>query len=335
MKKTSSILFIALFLLAGSRANGQVHNSTLHSDSCQCNCGSLYGWGYILSGEGSSGEPAGYDTLRLFLQDCPFYSDSGDLINSSNSWRAFTFIHSSIDAWIKGGVGRYADFLSLLKQVLYSNPDTNWYCNDVDDMLDACPSGRAGEAILEYILQTDKCPGFTSYFQKQLLGLQKNLHQEWIDSLGYAFQVKEDSLGMDGSSMWPDSIGSDTLAHPFDTTTPTLEDFGLQLLRGQQYASVQQSSPITSQALLSAHLLENPMKDEIDISYEMDRTALVTMELRDVLGRAVPIANAKYQLEQPGSHTASIPAPNLPPGIYYLRVTTDVGDAITLKLVKE
>ncbi len=100
-------------------------------------------------------------------------------------------------------------------------------------------------------------------------------------------------------------------------------------------SGVEQSSPITSQALLSAQLLENPMKDEIDISYEMGRTALVTMELRDVLGRAVPIANAKYQLEQPGSHTASIPAPNLPPGVYYLRVTTDVGDAITLKLVKQ
>ncbi len=90
-----------------------------------------------------------------------------------------------------------------------------------------------------------------------------------------------------------------------------------------------------SQALLSAQLLENPMQDEIDISYEMGRTALVTMELRDVLGRSVPIANAKYQLEQPGDHNATIPAPNLPAGIYYLRVTTDVGDAITLKIVKE
>ena len=46
-------------------------------------------------------------------------------------------------------------------------------------------------------------------------------------------------------------------------------------------------------------------------------------------------AYAKYQLEQSGDHTATISAPNLPQGTYYLRITTDVGDAITLKIVKE
>ena len=75
--------------------------------------------------------------------------------------------------------------------------------------------------------------------------------------------------------------------------------------------------------------------NEIDVSYQMGREALVTMELRDVLGRTVPIANAKYQLEQLGSHNATIPVPNLPAGTYYLRITTDAGDAITLKVVKE
>jgi Secretion system C-terminal sorting domain len=101
---------------------------------------------------------------------------------------------------------------------------------------------------------------------------------------------------------------------------------------------VQQNAPsaIGSQALLSAQLIENPIdNEEINISYQMGRTALVTMELRDVLGRMVPLSYAKYQLEQPGDHTATISAPNLPPGTYYLRITTDVGDAITLKVVKE
>ncbi len=307
--------------------------SILQNDSTPPDCGTLYGWGYILSSEPSA-EPQGYDTNRLFLESCPFYGDSTEN-NPNNSWRAFTFIHSSVDAWTQGGEGRYADFLSLLKQVLYYNPDTNWYCNDVDDMLDGAPSSRAGVAILEYILQTNKCPGLTSYFQMQLAGIQQNLHQEWLDSLQTAFATKEDSLGMDGFSMWPDSIGMDTLSHPFDTTSPNLWQFNLQLLLGPQYAGVSAPSPITSEALLSAQLLENPMQDEIDVSYEMGRTALVTMELRDVLGRSVPIANAKYQLEQPGDHTATIPAPNLPPGTYYLRITTDVGDAITLKIVKE
>ncbi len=67
----------------------------------------------------------------------------------------------------------------------------------------------------------------------------------------------------------------------------------------------------------------------------MGREALVTMELRDILGRSIPISYAKYQLTQAGEHEASIPEPNLPPGTYYLRISTDDGDVITLKIVKE
>ncbi len=309
--------------------------SILNVDSTPPDCGSLYGWGYILSGEGPSVEPRGYDTLRMFLQQCPFYGDSTEN-NPDNSWNAFDFIRGAISSWPAGGAGRWSDFFSLLKQVLYYNPDTNWYCNDVNDMLIAPQSNGELDGICLYILQSGKCAGWDATFQAVLNEDRQNRHKLWLDSLGYAFLVKEDSLGMDGPSMWPDSIGADTLAHPFtDTTVPTLFQDSLEILLGPQYAGVQASTPITSQALLSAQLLENPMKDEIDISYEMGRTALVTMELRDVLGRSVPIANAKYQLEQPGNHTATLPAPNLPAGIYYLRVTTDVGDAITLKIVKE
>ncbi len=299
-------------------------------------CGTLFGLGYILAGEGSGAEPGGYDTLRMFLEDCPFYGDSTEN-NPNNSWGAFDFIRGAVTAWTTGGAGRWPDFFSYLKQVLYYNPDSNWYCNDVNDMLIAPNNNGELERICMYILQSGKCPGWTSTFQSALNEDIQNRHTLWLDSLGYAFMVKEDSLGMDGSSMWPDSIGADTLAHPFtDTVVPTLFQDSLQILLGPQYASsVGASTPITSQALLSAQLLENPMQDEIDVSYEMGRTALVTMELRDVLGRAVPIANAKYQLEQPGDHTATLPAPNLPQGTYYLRITTDVGDAITLKIVKQ
>ena len=91
-----------------------------------------------------------------------------------------------------------------------------------------------------------------------------------------------------------------------------------------------------SSDLLSAQLMENPTEtNEIGVSYTMGRTALVTMQLLDVLGKSVPISNGKYNLQQPGTHEATLPVPNLPAGIYYLRVSTDVGDAITLKLVKE
>ncbi len=315
MKKIPSILIIAIFLLAGSRASGQM------VDSCKCDCGALFSSGYIYQSEGA--EPQGYDTLKAFMEQCPLYP---------NSPEGFNMLNGAIYQWSAGGAGRWPDFLSWLKKVLYYNPDTAWYCGDVLDMLNAVQSIQASESICRYILQSGKCPVLASDFQTTLNALIQNRHKLWLDSLQYSF----DSTYGGSDYYWADSIGEDTLAHPFtDTVVPTLFQDSLQILLGPQYAGVSAPSPITSEALLSAQLLENPMKDEIDISYEMGRTALVTMELRDVLGRSVPIANAKYQLEQPGDHNTTIPAPNLPPGTYYLRITTDAGDAITLKIVKE
>ena len=154
-------------------------------------------------------------------------------------------------------------------------------------------------------------------------------HMSWLDSVYHLWPL--------AAPYWNDSVKADTTAHPFkDTAVPTLQQDSLEILLGPQYAGVQSPSPITSQALLSAQLIENPVvTDEIDISYQMGRTALVTMELRDILGRSVPLSYAKYQLESPGPHEATIPAPSLPSGTYYLRLTTDAGDAITLKVVKE
>jgi len=366
MKKTSSILLIALFLLASNRANGQGSNITnnywgggapstygvsisgghlssaptnpgfscssgllskkksfvpqsyFHIDSTLSPCGLLGTEEYAL--ESNRIQPEGYDTARVFLEHCPFYPEA---------WRAFSDINGDESEWTAGGPGRWPDFLSFLKQVLYLNPDTNWYCNDVDDMLSAVQNNApAAMSICKYILESGKCPALAAGFATTYNAAASSRHWHWLDSILKTFKP--------GDMYLNDSINIDTLAHPFtDTVVPTLFQDSLEILMGPQFAGVQSSSPITSQALLTAQLLENPVKDEIHISYQMGRTALVTMELRDVLGRSVPIGNVKYQLELPGSHQATLPAPNLPPGTYYLRITTDAGDAITLKVAKE
>jgi hypothetical protein len=319
MKKTSSILLVALFLLVGHRASAQSNDTT-----GQAACGSLWSNGIALSDYGEFQNS--YDTLRLFIQSCPL---------TPNGWRAFSDVNGAVAGWTAGGVGRWPDFLAWLKQVLYLNPDTLWYCADAQDMMTALQNDEgAQQSVAKYILESNKCPAFTSAWNTYYSSSSHWRHQFWLDSIVGKYDTVQ-PYGM--YQWWLDSVvNKDTLANPYDSTIPSLQQVNLQILLGPQYASaVGASSPITSQALLSAQLLENPMKDEIDVSYEMGRTALVTMELRDVLGRSVPIANAKYQLQQPGDHTATLPAPNLPQGTYYLRITTDVGDAITLKIVKE
>ena len=308
---------------------GVIPQSLLQIDSSSdsSECYALFGRGYLL--ESNNIEPDAYDTLRLFMEQCSQWTDG---INSGSD--GFRYINGAVSGWSSGGSGRWNDFLTWLKQVLYLNPDTTWYCQDVYDMITALQNNQSAKmSAIGYVIQSGKCPGFDTVLYNTA---SRARHTAWVDSIKIKYGYVDVPPTNAGYINMLDSINADTLAHPYDTTVPTLFQDSLQILLGPQYASsVGASSPITSQALLSAQLLENPMQDEIDISYQMGRTALVTMRLSDVLGRTVPIANAKYQLEQPGDHKATIPAPNLPAGTYYLRITTDVGDAITLKVVKE
>jgi hypothetical protein len=265
-----------------------------------------------------------YDTFKLYITNCYQQADSSVPFSSINAAASGASTHWP-EIW--------SDYLAFLKQVLYLNSDTPWYCEDVTSMMTALQVDEPAKlSALQYILQSGRCPELASALQRYYQGASNGRHQNWLDSV----IGKYDTVQPYGIySWWLDSmVNKDTLAHPYDSAIPSLQQVGLEILLGPQ-AGVQPSSPITSQALLSAQLLENPMKDEIAISYQMGRTALLTTELRDVLGRSVPIANAKYQLEQPGSHQAAIPAPNLPQGTYYLRITTNAGDAITLKVAKE
>src|SRR5581483_4234903 len=222
-----------------------------------------------------------------------------------------------------------------LKKVLYLNPDSFWYCGDALDMITAEQQNENAQlAELRYILDNHKCSGFADW-QTIWHGDSTARYQHWLDSLKSLYGSFYGPDYQDWSDSTKKAFTADTSAHPFDTTIPSLFDVDLQILMGSQYASAPEPAAIGSQALVGAKLLENPMTDEIAVSFEMGRTALVTFELRDVLGRAIPLTYAKYHLEQPGPHEALFAAPGRPPGTYYLRVTTDIGETLTLKVVKE
>ncbi|HEY3873907.1 MAG TPA: T9SS type A sorting domain-containing protein [Candidatus Kapabacteria bacterium] len=307
------------------KKQGQDQIQEINSDTTgQYACGHRWSQGIALENDASF--EAAYDTLRLFMEICPQYPDS---------WDGFSDVGGAVSGWSAGGDGRWSDYLYWLKQVLYFNLDTLWYCADVEEMLSALQDNQvAKQAAMKYVLESGKCPIWTSAFQESYNAASHWRHTRWLDSI----IVKYDTMTPLGEyQWWVDSlVNQDTLAHPYDSTIPPLSQFDLQLLMGPQNADGVPPSRITSQALLSAQLMENPTEtNEIGVSYQMGRTALVTMQLYDLLGKAVPITNAKYQLQQPGTHEATIPVPNLPPGTYYLRLSTDAGDAITLKVIKQ
>ncbi|HEX5315100.1 MAG TPA: T9SS type A sorting domain-containing protein [Candidatus Kapabacteria bacterium] len=322
MKTLFFLLLLAGTVPTSSFAQPLALLNTLDTDS-QSECYALYASGY---GNRINGNwEASYDTLRLFWEHC---------YQEPNSWEAFIDVNGAISQWGGGGAGRWPDYLTWLKSVLYLNSDTSWYCDDVDDMITAVQNNEAPKmAIAQYVVENNRCPNLRVAFEEYYNAASHWRHEFWLDSI----VTKYDTVQYNGVySWWVDSmVNKDTMANPYDSTIPTLWQDSLEILLGSQNAVAGASSPISSQALLDARLLENPMQDEIDVSFEMGSSALVTMELRDILGRSIPLTYAKYQLESPGTHEARIPAPNLPPGTYYLRITTDTGDVITLKVVKQ
>ncbi len=333
MKFKASAVLIVFGLLTCHRACGQEQNGVdltklmsqhrvLILNDTESHCDSLY----FAADDDIDDQPQnwqnGYDTVQLFLEQCPFYPNAAQM---------FVLESEAAQALVGENKLTWDQQLAWLKSVLYLNPDTGWYCEDVGDILQAVQNdSNEVSSVLQYIYNSGKCP----ILNGEWLSREASVHTHWLDSIYKKYGYPP--YGNNPTAA--DSINADTLAHPFvDTTTfPPVTQIGLSILLGPQYGVVGPSAPVNSQALLSAQLIENPVRDnEIDVSYQMGHIALVTMQLSDVLGRAVPIANAKYQLEQPGSHNVTIPAPNLPAGTYYLRITTDVGDAITLKVVKE
>ncbi len=293
-------------------------------------CGYLFSQGYLLESAGD-GKQA-YDTLRLLIEECPAWLDSATHIGE-----AFSFVNGAISEWSKGGIGRWPDYLEFLKKVLYNDLDTMWYCSDVEDMFSAAQQDVSMQlSIARYILDNNKCLAFRDDFIRFYNSDSKGKRQAWLDSLTLIYQIgQQGNRYQDWDTTVQKAYTQDTTLHPYDSTYGTIDDHGLGILRGPQHGNVLSGGTISAEALLAVRVEENPFENELDVSYDMGRTAMVSIELHDLLGKSIPIQNAKYLLSQPGTHEAKIPLEHLPPGTYYLRLLTDTGDVRTVKVIKK
>ncbi len=260
-------------------------------------CDSLFdiGYGY----EQESLWQQSYDTLQLFMEQCPYYvgTNYNDGVTGVDAFRYIDADATQIGKLI------YPNFLTWLKSVLYLNPDitSGWYCQDVTDMVTALQGNTpALLAMMCYVTTSGKCPSVAyPEFDSTCNQAATLLHHYWLDSLYNVYGNPFNNIGA------ADSIKADTLAHPYNDAIPTLQQVGLQILLGPQYADVGTPAAATAQALISAQLIENPTtQDEIGVSFQMGRSALVTMQLRDVLGRLIPILERAIFIAKP-RHTRS------------------------------
>jgi hypothetical protein len=209
---------------------------------------------------------------------------------------------------------RYIEYREFLKKVLYYSLDTLYYCSDVKAILGTMvwfdstrrTDFNGGIAIREYILSSGKCPFLDSTFAAQVINLKKARHQVWKDTV------------------------TNPLLTPEDTTIPTLEDLSLGILRGKPVSV----SPATSERYLGELIAtRNPFTDILELKYRLDKSAMVRVDVYDLLGRAVYSEGQGYKAE--GVHVLSLQSKAWASGSYYVRLSSPSGEVKTVKVVKE
>jgi hypothetical protein len=119
--------------------------------------------------------------------------------------------------------------------------------------------------------------------------------------------------------------------HGFDPNhLPSLDSMGLGFLLNE--SAVTRTGKSSGQYLSTFTGSPNPFKQELTLTFELNRLAYVTVEVFDVLGRKVWGGEHGRSLGA-GSHTVRIDGSSLPIGTLYAHISTGFGEVNTLKLV--
>lgn len=198
-----------------------------------------------------------------------------------------------------------------------------YYCNDavaaagVMDALDIHDSayhanpiyGAAGSAALEkYLIASGKCPFYAGQLELDLQNLYQSWHRYWKDTV------------------------KDSMLTPWDTTVPTLQQIGFEILLGPQYGAVH--AGIYPKSVLGAiGVSPNPFVGQTEINYTLNVPATLTVEVYDLLGHKVA-APVPSVFTRNGDYSIMFAA-QFPPGTYYIRFSVPEGEVRTIRITKE
>jgi hypothetical protein len=258
------------------------------------------------------------DTLEYYVEHCYSYAglryDVFGIIGSAIRQEYPQVSSYANDSAMEG-------FRQWLFKVLYLNSDTEsdgtipYYCNDAMTAIGTLnPSdtfnlkGVASEAALEkYLIASGKCPFYVSQLEQNL----RNLYQGW-------------------HIFWKDTV-TDSLLTPWDTTLPTLQQIGFEILLGPK-SSVMNFSALPSTVLGAISATPNPFDAEVEIRYTLNVPATLTVEVFDLLGNKVATL-------VPGTMTQNgdgmLKLAGLSPGSYYVRFSVPEGEVRTIKVIRQ
>ncbi len=258
------------------------------------------GVSYIEDGTNNAVIDTGDSILMEYIETC---------YDTDQAYLAFIYLNGHGDS------AGYATFREWLKSVLWLGPMyPGWYCYCAQDIylsyegFDAGGDLNASIAVIEYLDSSGRCN-----YAGDSISLVAQRHRYWLDTVRQLHH-------------------NDTIDFPEDTTIPTIDELGLQILRGPP-AGVQDVPPSPT-GISSLTASENPFKKETTISFETGEYAYISFQVFDVLGRVVQ-GDYKGAVQPPGAYSFTVDGANLASGTYYARITTPIGVTRTLKLVKE
>jgi len=248
-----------------------------------------------------------YDTLKAFIEHCAYINGMG-----ATGFPQLTGAVSQIPE----GTAKWLEYREWLKSVLWLNPnDPGYYC-------------AASYAILSTFNYFDPKRG---YDKNGALAVAKFLIDnnkcgpEDIEDL----KARYDYTRKEQYKLWLDTTKNKELT-PFDSTLPTLEELGLEVLRGPQ-STVRYSAGKASTVFGDLTASNNPFSRETVVNLDLNQVAYVRFEIFDELGRVVQ-GDGTGKVLPVGKHQFRIAADDLAKGIYYARVSTLNGEVKTLKL---
>lgn len=243
-----------------------------------------------------------YDTARSYIEHCA---------GLSYSYSAFEFI-GDYNSQRDTSRFRFDEYREWLKNVLYLNTDSSYYCADVFQILETFgwfndvrgKDIKGALAVDSFLVKSGKCPASSKYIDSiNIPAGWREIYNEWLDTL------QNPSLT------------------PFDSTLPTLEDLDLGILRGQNGAHL---LPISNSSIIGSLIAsENPFTNETSLRIELNDAALLKLEIYDVLGKRL-YSDSKFF--EAGNENWSIEGKDLPHVQMYARVSTLSGEVKTIKL---
>jgi len=257
----------------------------------------------------------GYDSLRAYIEKCPFdiLAPSSFSLVSSSAHGVFnehdTTIWDSCRTW--------------LRKVLYLNPDSAYYCSDLSEYAFSFAYGAVTGpsfpgnypttiAILKYLADSSHC----GYFKYYLYGSADHPNSVWNTYYKH----------------WQDTV-KDKNVTPFDSTLSSLDSIGMGWLRGFQSAVKSGEFTTYRDALGELTATKNPFSDEMELHITPTKPVVAKLEVYDALGRMLWDVPEGYL--DPREHLVKINASSWSSGTYYARITTLQGEVKTCKLVKE